>query len=221
LRCTRARVRSAARIPVGRAGAAAEQPVGPVPTLDGAIQLGLMLPVVRYQPIGLEVENGGQEVDISRLDWAIAENAVVLEIGYGLTESLVLGGQLGIGGESTTQEQMGFADQESSEFSFLFGPKLDYMFSPGSKVNPFAGAVVLIGVDSTDGGGLETSSTVFRFLGRIGLRAFLADAFSIDPALVVGAGVGSASQDGGAGETDLSVTGFQVGLDIGFSGWMR
>lgn len=198
-----------------------EEPAGPVPTLDGAVQLGLYLPVVRYLPVGLEFENGGAEVDVSRLDWGIAENPVSLEIGYGLTDSLVLGGQLGIGGESSTQEQMGFADQESSEFNFQFGPKLDYMFSAGSKVNPFAGAVVLVGIDSTDNNGAEFSTTVFRFLGRIGLRAFLADSFSIDPALVVGAGVGSASQDDGTNEADLSVTGFQVGLDIGFSGWMR
>jgi hypothetical protein len=180
-----------------------------------------MMPIVRYVPIGMEVENGGAEVDVSNLDWGIAENPVALEIGYGLTDSLILGGQLGIGGESTTQEQMGFADAESSEFNFQFGPKLDYMFSAGSKVNPFAGAVVLVGIDSSDNGGVEFSSTVFRFLGRIGLRAFLADSFSLDPALVVGAGVGSASQDGGQGEADLSVTGFQVGLDIGFSGWLR
>jgi len=191
-----------------------QPPPGGIP--DGAFQLGLYTTFVRYEPLHLEGENGGEQ-DVSTLTWGLGNNPVALELGYGFTDQLVFGGTLGLGGTSQTIEQ-GNAESDSSEFAFEFGPKLDFMFSPGAKVNPFIGAQVLVRLDSSDPG--DTSITSFLFLARIGLRAFLTDTFSLDPALVAGGGIGSGSAEGAAGDQDFDVSGFRIGLNLGFSGWM-
>jgi opacity protein-like surface antigen len=188
---------------------------------NGAFQLGLSTTFVRYEPLHAEVDNNGGERDTSFLKWGLAENPVVLELGYGFTDRLVFGGTLGLGGSSTTYSTPGTADADDSKFMFEFGPKLDFMFSPGSKVNPFIGALVLVHLESsTDPAGTDDSTTAFLFLARVGLRAFLTDSFSIDPALVAGGGFGSGSVDQGGASVDYSVSGFRIGLNIGFSGWM-
>jgi hypothetical protein len=190
-----------------------QPPPGGIP--EGAFQLGLYTTFVRYEPLHLEDEAGGERDD-TELFWGLAENPVVLELGYGLSDKLVLGGTLGLGGRSITQESGG-QEQEGSEFMFELGPKLDFMFSPGAKVNPFIGAQVLVHLESFEP---DTSVTAFLFLARFGLRAFVTDSFSIDPALVAGGGIGSGSGGDGPAEYDFDVSGFRVGLNLGFSGWM-
>jgi len=198
-----------------------QPPPGGIP--DGAFQLGLFTTFVRYEPIKISVENNGPEYDISTLKWGIADNPVGIELGYGLSDMVVFGGVVGLGGTSNSQSSDGQADIDTSEFALELGPKLDLMFSPGSTVMPFIGAQVLLHLESQDaGGGAETSNTVFLFVARGGLRAFVADSFSIDPAVFFGGGFGSGSQNGGGGATDVDydVSGFRVGLSLGFSGWM-
>ena len=191
-------------------------PPGGIP--NGAFQLGLSTTLVRYEPLTLEDE-AGNEQDNSELFWGIGENPLALELGYGLSDQLVFGGIVGLGGSSNSVGE----NQDESKFTFELGPKLDYMFSPGAKVNPFIGALVLVHLESTtiEQGTTkqEQSATAFLFLARIGLRAFVTDTFSIDPALVAGGGLGSGSVESG-GEFDFDLTGFRIGLNIGFSGWM-
>jgi hypothetical protein len=189
-------------------------PPGGMP--EGAFQLGMYTTFVRYEPLGIEYE-GGLEIDTSTLRWGLGNNPVALELGYGLTDQLVFGGTLGLGGESYTVEQNN-TESDGSEFNFEFGPKLDFMFSPGAKVNPFIGAQVLVRLDSQDPPDISTTS--FLFLARFGLRAFLTDTFSIDPALVAGGGFGSGSEETMNGDADFDLSGFRIGLNLGFSGWM-
>jgi hypothetical protein len=214
--------------------ASAQYPGFPVPPADntpqppagipeGAFQLGLFTTIVRYEPLNISVENNGPEYDVSTLKWGIADNPIGIELGYGLSEMIVFGGVIGLGGSSDSQSSQGQADIDSSSFALELGPKLDLMFSPGSKVMPFIGAEVLLHLDSSSaGGGAKTSSLVFIFEARGGLRAFLTDSLSLDPALFFGGGFGSGSQNAGGGQTDVdySVSGFRVGLSLGFSGWM-
>jgi hypothetical protein len=191
-----------------------QPPPGGIP--DGAFQLGLYTTFVRYSPTHFETDAGGERDD-AELVWGLADNPVVLELGYGLSEQLVFGGTLGLGGTSLNREEGGQEVLDASAFKFELGPKLDFMFSPGAKVNPFIGAQVLLHLESSDP---DLSALAFLFLARIGLRAFVTDTFSIDPALVAGGGIGSGSSGEGAAEFDFDITGFRVGLNVGFSGWM-
>jgi hypothetical protein len=102
---------------------------------------------------------------------------------------------------------------------FESGPKLDFQFGAGSKVQPFVGILALIRLESGERGS-DYNAFMFEPLARVGLRAFITDSLSLDPALVAGAGFGSGSVDQGGTDADFSVSGFRVGLNVGFSGWM-
>lgn len=191
-------------------------------TTEGALQLGLATPLFTYTSVSLSAEQGGLETDTdtSSTEWGLRQS-VTGEIGYGVGEGLVLGALVQLGGASQTIEPEGQEEQESSDFGLFLGPKIDYMFSPGQRVRPFVGAVAGISVASTENGNLETSLTGFDLQGRVGLRAFVADGFSFDPALLVGWGTASGELDVGALSADLSASAFFVGLLVGFSGWVR
>jgi hypothetical protein len=198
-----------------------QPPPGGVP--DGAFQLGLFTTLVRYEPLAIEAENNGGKVDISNLVWGIANNPIGIELGYGLSDMIVFGGVVSIGGSSDSQKPDGGTESSTSSFALELGPKIDLMFSPGSKVMPFIGAEVLLHTDSQSAdGGFEASNLSFIFEARGGLRAILTDSFSLDPALFFGGGFGTGSQNngGGAADQDYSISGFRVGLSIGLSGWM-
>jgi len=121
----------------------------------------------------------------------IADNGVSIEMGYGLSDRLVLGGRLELGGESTSFEQNDQDAGDTSSFQVFVGPKLDFMFSPTSKINPFVGAVVGLNHLSGD----TESQTMFVLLGRVGFRFFLTEGFSLDPALEGGFAIGGGSVD--------------------------
>jgi hypothetical protein len=188
---------------------------------EGAFQLGLSTALLSYTNTTTTVEAGGLEVDVdsSTTNWGV-RNPVAAELGYGITDSLVLGGFLQLGGESSTVEPEGGEESESSEFELLLGPKLDFMLSPGQEVRPFFGAMAGLLMGSADDEASETSVTGFQLLGRVGLRAFLAPGFSIDPALAFSWFTASGETERGPTTVDASVSGINVGLLIGFSGWV-
>jgi hypothetical protein len=193
--------------------------------VDGAFQLGLSTGVLSYQSTSFELENDGPTVDASSVTWGI-RNDVSVELGYGLSRNIVLGGVLNLGGDSNTAKQRNAPDQNESEFSLALGPKLDVMFGSGGKVMPFVGALVLVDHQSGDtGDGNESSQTVFSFGARLGLRAFLVESLSLDPSIFVGGHVGSGSSkstdNASTFEQDYSVSGFQIGVNIALSGWLR
>lgn len=191
-------------------------------SVEGKLQLSLGTTFVRYRSSSFEAEGGGPEVTVSELNWGFSGSSdVLLEAGYGITERLIIGGLLQLGGESATTE-VDTAESESSSLSFLFGPKLDFQFLPTSKFNPFVGAIVAVAIGSQeDAAMLETSTTLFNFLLRGGVRVFVDESLSLDPAFVFGFGVGSASQQGpGGAEVDLSLNGLQFGLSLSASYWL-
>jgi hypothetical protein len=135
---------------------------------------------------------------------------------------VILGGFVQLGGSSqTTQVDLpGEPEVDRTEFGLVIGPKIEAMFSPGNTVRPFIGAgagFLLSSVDDEDTGN-DTSLTGVELLGRIGLRAFAAEGFSIDPSVVFGWATASGEVDTGPTNVDTSGSAFNVGLGLGFSG---
>jgi hypothetical protein len=161
-----------------------------------------------------------------------------LEGGYGITDSLVIGGILQFGGWAGTTGADNIAAGgriHESRFSLFIGPKVDYMFLPDSMVRPFVGGAVGLvrrththettnpnNITTTD---YDIAQTGIGLMARAGIRWFLTPGFSIDPAFMVGLGWTSGGTDvpagGGATQNiDTSANGYTVGLSVAFSGWV-
>ena len=197
-------------------------------TTDGALHLGLSTSVVEYTSLSGEYEWGALQTDVeaSNTSWGFRENGVMLDVGYGLTDSIVLGGFISVGGDSDSVELVdvpGAEEQEESHFGLALGPRFDFMFMPGEKLRPYLTASIGLVTASSDVDDVETSLTGFQMQGGVGLRWFAASGFSVDPVLAVGWGTASGeveAADAALGEADVSVSAFTVGLGIGFSGWI-
>ena len=191
---------------------------------EGEFQLGLATPFLTYESVDLEFEisNVTTDLETSGFEWGL-RHEVIGELGYGITPNIVIGGLLQLGGSSAEEQVEDQDETESSEWGFFLGPKFDYMFLPGDKVQPFIGAILGIGQEhesAGEDGDVESSFTAFQIMGRGGIRAFVTDQFSIDPSLVFGYVTGSGEVDVGNTTTDVSGSGFQVGIVLGISGWI-
>jgi Outer membrane protein beta-barrel domain len=194
--------------------------------IEGAVQLGLGTSFLSYSKASGTVDLPGPlgEADIgtSITRWGLSdEGGIQLEGGYGINDSMIVGGLFALGGSSTTNTQEGSNDDESSAFNLLLAPKFDYHFSAGQPLQPFVGGAIGLVMAKTDNNGLESSATGLGLLGRGGLRWFLAPGFSVDPALNLGFQALSGSIDSGNASYDLSGTAFTIGLSIGMSGWVK
>jgi hypothetical protein len=202
----------------------------PITSVEGLLQLSLGTYFVRYTSTSLSLDNNAGDLSRSDLNWGFSTTSpVFIEGGYGITDKLVIGGLLQLGGvSSSTEADMGGAKFESSGFDLLIAPKVDYQFMPTSKINPFVGGMLGVEINSVSplaaaGMSADDSQTSFMLLARGGLRCFLFDGFSIDPALVVGfrIGSGTTSPPAGAPDVDYSVSGFRIGLSVSMSGWLK
>lgn len=191
--------------------------------IEGKVQLGLSTPLIAYTSQTSTNEDNDAEVDLTQTDWGIREQ-VMLELGYGLSDMIVLGAVAMIGGTSQTIKVDGVDDeQESSAFAASVGPKLDIVLSSGSKVRPFVGAwVALATVSSESPGGTESSMTGAQLFGRLGLHWFAAETFALSPSLAIGYSTlsGDVQSDDGGRSVDISTSGFNVSLLVGVAGWM-
>jgi hypothetical protein len=200
-----------------------------VSSVEGLLQLSLGTYFVRYTSASLGFDNSAADLTRTDLNWGFSSSSpVILEGGYGITDKLIVGGVLQLGGVSSTNEaKMGGAKSETSGFDLLLAPKVDYQFMPTSKINPFVGGMLGVELNSasTTPMGATTSvkdsTTNFTLLARGGLRCFVFDGLSIDPALVLGFRIGSGTI--GASGTDLnySTSGFRIGLSVSMSGWLK
>ncbi len=222
-------------------------------TTAGALQLGVGTNFLTYSSANITqhntpIDNAGTLGDLKTIErnttWGLSNrNGVSLEGGYGITDSLVLGGILEMGDWSNTTGPDGMsrtvARNKESMFSLFIGPKLDYMLLPESVVRPFFGVALGL-VRRTDtrestllnaaGAAVTTTDsdvglTGVGLQGRAGIRWFLTPGFSLDPAFVFGftSASGSISVPAGAGATrsyDMSASGYTVGLRVAFSGWI-
>jgi hypothetical protein len=199
-----------------------------ITSVAGLLQVSLGTYFLRYTSLSQSFDNNGGDFSRTDVNWGFSNGApVILEGGYGLNDNMIVGGVLQLGGSSSTAEpDGGGAKRETSSFDLMLAPKFDYQFMPASKFNPFVGGLLglEIGSLSATAAGVTTddSTTMFTLLARGGVRCFLFDGFSIDPALVVGFRLGGGSQKtGDTPELDYGLSGFRVGLSVGVSGWLR
>jgi opacity protein-like surface antigen len=219
--------------------------------IEHALQLGLGTNFLAYsnttltqdQPADLNNPNNGRTVEYKTVnrttEWGLSNRSGInLEVGYGITDSLVLGGMLQLGGWVNTTGANTITNDTSrltnSTFSLFIGPKIDYMFLPDSMVRPFiGGAIGLVRqtysteqetVGSVTTNNLDIGTTGVGLLARGGIRWFLTPGFSIDPALVFGINTGTGSTEyplrGGRRSDDTTATGYSIGLSLAFSGWI-
>jgi len=215
--------------------------------IEHSLQLGLGTNFLTYDSGTItesQPQANGSTLETKSVDqtttWGLSSrNPINLEGGYGITDSLVIGGILQFGGwASTTGPQTVTAtsgDQShESRFSLFIGPKVDYMFLPDSMVRPFVGGA--IGLvrrtdtrEQTNQNNVTTTQsdlgqTGIGLMARAGIRWFLTPGFSIDPAFMVGLGWTSGSTGIPAGAAtqsiDTSANGYTVGLSVAFSGWV-
>lgn len=206
---------------------------------EGALQLGVGTNLLTYTSSSVtdSLADGTKLTsDTGAWRWGLAERSGVLfEGGYGIGDSLVLGGLLGLGGWSDkVKVDRAFADEDKrSVFDLYLAPKLDYMLLPGGTIRPFfGGALGLVhhseGVESKDGRTgvtttpLDRSLTGLWLMARAGARFFLTPGFSIDPALTF-SWIPTASgsiQGNNTASYDSKANSVSIGLTLGMSGWL-
>jgi hypothetical protein len=204
--------------PQPAAAAAQTEPL--VSSVDGVIQLGLSTALVQHVGGSLSPDMG-ESISQSTTTWGIAKNPVSLEGAYGILPNLLIGGLLQLGGSSAASPPGLPVSAKTSSLLLSIGPKVDYMFMPDSKLNPFAGVMLGIAYSSSDIGTATQSQTDFIFMARGGLRWFVFDSLSLDPTLVVGGAIGSGTQTINSLSANLGTSSFQIALMLGVSVWLK
>ena len=201
-----------------------QQPPGEMPqmivsSVEGALQLSLGTYFVRYTSGSRDFDNEMISDDsTSDLLWGLSESSTVtLEGGYGLTERLLIGGVLQLGGTSSTRDPDVGEEEETDSFDLLIGPKAEFHFLPTSKFNPYAGGVIAIASHSDT----LFSHLMFNLQIRGGVRCIITDSLSIDPGILFAFGFGGGSLDLAGTEFDYGISGFRIGLTLAVSGWLR
>lgn len=172
-------------------------------SLERAVQLGGTVPLVVYAK-----PKGGS----SSLEWG-PSLSFTLELGYALTERVVLGGVLALAGRSftaTSYDSQGTVEEyRYRSLAFAIGPKLDVMFVPSARVQPLVGCNAQLLRAKTRGAIEDISRLGVGLSARAGVRGFVSSGFSVDPALALAWSF-----------LEPSTRTFQVGLQLGFSGWI-
>jgi hypothetical protein len=201
-------------------GAAAPESAPLASSVDGVIQLGLSTALVQHVGGSLSPDTGSN-ISQSTTTWGVAKNPVSIEGGYGILPNLLIGGLLQLGGNSAASPPGLPVSAKTSSFLLSIGPKVDYMFMPDSKLNPWAGAMLGIAFSSSDIGEATQAQTDFIFMARGGLRWFAFDSLSLDPTLIVGGAIGSGTQTVNSLSANFGTSSFQIGLMLGLSVWLK
>jgi hypothetical protein len=207
-------------------------------TTAGALQLALGTDIVTYTNASATVQypTGDATTKYGTTRWSFADRSGVnLEGGYGLGDSLVLGGIIGLGGWSRNREETtGPLTRDrgtNSLFDLLIAPKIDYMLLPGQSIRPFFGGAIGLRyfsdkTETPNNAGVrvveKTSATGLALMARAGCRFFLTPGFSLDPAFMfLWIPTASGSQEAGNVKYDMrDVHSYTVGLTVAASGWI-
>lgn len=176
---------------------------------------------------------GERSRDTSTTTWGLASrNGVNFEGGYGVTDTLVIGGFLALGGRSETMQEDPDDDVDvtNSTFDMFIAPKIDYTLLPGERIRPFFGGALGLNHHSDtnkvrDNNVTRTASegslTGLALMGRVGARFFLSPGFSLDPAFMfMWMPTASGSYTLGNTQYDAGANGFTLGLTVAASGWV-
>ena len=193
---------------------------------DGNFQLGLNVPIASYESYTVEQSGVDEDAELSGIEWGVPGTAT-LELGYGIGKLAVVGGLLRAEGESLKVDPPGPSEEDRQTLRLSVGPKLDLVFSPGEEIRPFVGiaggyVASWTSADVQGGPNRESSSSGFFGTGRFGFRIFATKTFSIDPMVVFNYRKEDETRDDGidVADIDLELSGFDVGLALGFSGWI-
>jgi len=188
-------------------------------SVEGALQLSMGTYFMRYTSSSFDYDSEMiSDESVSDLLWGLSEaSTITLEGAYGITDRLLVGGILQLGGTSGSRDPDVGEEAEASSFDLLIGPKAEFHFLPTSKFNPYAGGALAIASHSDD----LYSRLMFNLQIRAGVRCFLTDSLSIDPALVFAFGFGGGELDVSGFKSDYSLSGFRIGLALNVSGWLR
>jgi hypothetical protein len=180
------------------------------------------------------------KTDRSVTRWGFSnQSSLNLEAGYGIGDSMIVGGILQLGGgarrdgvnwPSYANINTLTTDTKYSSFNLLIAPKFDYMLLPSSSFRPFFGGALGIihqsekvrairpAVTQTVWG---ASATGLDLLLRVGVRCFVTPGFSLDPALSFAwIPTASGSVENGATSYDSSMHAYTIGLTVAASGWI-
>lgn len=201
----------------------------PALAVEEDFQLGLGTTLVSSSTLELEGD-GTVETQLERKTTGVGfggGSGVTLDLGYGITDRLVLGGLLQLRTE-TVENELEIAgvvttSSEETTTGVLIGPKLEFLILDDGDVRPFLGAAVAYASVTTENDTDEMDLSGFAVLGGVGLHWFLTPGFSIDPLLQLQYASLSGEIDpsaAGQDETDLDGSLLGYGLGIGFSGWL-
>lgn len=191
---------------------------------EGALQLGIGTGFFSHTKTELEYDLpaplGDADAELTVNSWGFHSAAPTwFEMGYALSDELILGGMLRLGNRNTEQDG-DLGEGEISQFEFGLYPKIEYMFLPNGTVRPFVGGGLALVMVNGEQGDTDTSFHAFGLFGRGGLRIFAAPGVSIDPTLSLGWATGSGDYDAGQAEVDIDATLLDVTLGIGISAWI-
>ena len=131
-------------------------------------------------------------------------------VGFGITDNLVIGGNLVLNYTSTKREGSdahGFADVKLM-------PYLEFLFGSGS-VRPFIGGALMMELQS----GEDYGAQLFGLAGLGGVHVFMTDSVSLDFSGRLYFEAGSSSVDVGPATADASLTSVGLLVLAGVSGW--
>jgi hypothetical protein len=184
-------------------------------------QLALSTDLVSYNSVTLESDLFDDDVKQSNTKWGV-HRSVLLELGYGVSDMIVVGAFATLGGVSQSTEQ-GDEESEVSDFVAMIGPKIDVLLSQGNDVRPFLGAMIaLVHQSESVEDGPETSMTGFNVGARLGLHWFASAGFSLMPAVMFAytSVSGEVEIEDSTEAPEISQSGFMIGLMLGASGWI-
>jgi hypothetical protein len=197
----------------------------PSRSLSGKVQLGLSIPTLRYTRTTLDM--GSTKTHAQSVGTGFFSE-LRLDVGYVVSESIVLGGWLSMQAASTTTTfeaaPSPVIESFSNAYDFALGPKLDFHALPGAILCPFFGAAVGLRLHPKDASAVSFAGVNFE--ARAGLRWFVAEGASVDVAVFGGASISNYRQGPRKGQfayvlpDDGSRQVYSVGLSFGLSAWI-
>lgn len=193
--------------------------------VDGVVRVAFGAALVEHARTQLEFERpnllGETNLALSHTEWGSEAPSVFIDVGYGLSNWVVLGAFVQIGGASFRLQSgaSGLAD-DACACLLVVGPRAEIVFAPGSEVRPFAAASVGFAAVSAEAGENRASLRGLELTGELGLHWFAATGVSLDPAVQVGWGIASGDLDAFGEQIELRATTWNLALALSVSGWI-
>jgi hypothetical protein len=191
--------------------------------IEGAFRVSLDTTVFEYLNVSLEqsspqpgppgTKSPAGDLSSSQTTFGILGSNVGIGLAGAVTENIMLAGRLSAGKTDTE-----VLSQQASATAVTLMPSIEFLFGTDDPFRPF---VALNGgyrtATSSPGGGTDTTAEAFLIGGGVGMHAFAARSFSIDPGINVFYTTGSVE----TGSFKFDSSGVQVWVNIGISGWIR